>query len=355
MIASLELIDVPVNMLQGRHVKKHLLASGQWPATRGPSWLQMRCVAALSVWIRWPLLGCWPSGSGAGQCWARAAPPCWRTLLAGACSAHKSACACQLSSLLTPAWVPPQDLADFQRDKQARLNKVPAVVTMKAHAVQLPSGAAELPDDLSGEASNPTSQAHSTAAVEPGKAAKTAQCLHLCVAAWTPSDCCMALPPDCHALRMPLLAKHTAHPPADCKCHVGPTAGGIVMSRSAIERLQRRLGELASERTALKDSHRSLQRQATQLASDKTSKEIRLAELQARCKEVQLLKFGQLIDLSVLDQLGLRGGGNTDLKALVVQQVGDGPLAVTCPARPLAPFALQHGPQDGCMARGPAC
>ncbi len=146
-----------------------------------------------------------------------------------------------------PLPLPPQDLADFQRDKQARLNKVPAVLTIKAHAVQLPSGASALPEDLS---------------------------------------------------------------------------SGIVISRGALERLQCRLGELASERAALKDSHRSLQRQAAQLAADKASKEGRLEELQARCKEVQLLKFGQLIDLSVLDQIGLRGGGNAELKAQVVQQVG---------------------------------
>jgi hypothetical protein len=155
-----------------------------------------------------------------------------------------------------PTRLPLQDLADFQRDKQARLNRVPAVVTLKAHAVQLPAGVAGLPKDLSGGLAR-----------HPGSPGGPLGQRRALACARTPS------------------ISHLPWPnPAE---RSGPPAGGLVISAGAIERLQRRLGELAAERAALKDGHRSLQRQAAQLAADKAAKEAKLAELRGRCKEVR--------------------------------------------------------------------
>lgn len=54
---------------------------------------------------------------------------------------------------------------------------------------------------------------------------------------------------------------------------------------------------------------------------DKAVKEARLAELTAHCRDVQMLKFGQEIDVSMLDGIGLRNKTADDLREVLKGQV----------------------------------
>ena len=52
--------------------------------------------------------------------------------------------------------------------------------------------------------------------------------------------------------------------------------------------------ELAEERSELKAGQRQLLREHVQLLKDKAASQAKLAELQQKAKDVQMLKFGQV-------------------------------------------------------------
>jgi chromosome segregation ATPase len=81
------------------------------------------------------------------------------------------------------------------------------------------------------------------------------------------------------------------------------------------------LQELDDERCELKQQQRELHGRHSQLQSDKAAKETHFADLEARCREVQLLKFGQVIDVSLLDAIGVRNRGVEELREQLKQQV----------------------------------
>ncbi|EFJ51830.1 hypothetical protein VOLCADRAFT_103323 [Volvox carteri f. nagariensis] len=129
------------------------------------------------------------------------------------------------------------DMAEFQKEKQGRLNQVEVVVSLKMHQVEyLIDGC--LPDDLS---------------------------------------------------------------------------AALVFSATQLRRLQRRVDELEDEKAALRSQHKDLKREQAGLLRDKAEKEKKVAELEARAHDVQMLKFGQVIDLELLDKVS-SSRGTEDLK-----------------------------------------
>nr|A8J1V4.1 RecName: Full=Cilia- and flagella-associated protein 44 [Chlamydomonas reinhardtii] len=124
------------------------------------------------------------------------------------------------------------DMAEFQKEKQGRLNQVEVIVALRMHQIEyLLDGC--LPDDLSA-------------------------CL--------------------------------------------------VFSASQLRRLQARVDELEEEKAGLRAAHKELRRQHAALLRDKADKEARVAELEARAHDVQMLKFGQVIDLELLDRVSSSRG-----------------------------------------------
>lgn len=78
-------------------------------------------------------------------------------------------------------------------------------------------------------------------------------------------------------------------------------------------------------RTAQKD----LRRQHATLQAEGAALADALAEQKARCRDVQLLKFGREIDVSLLDTVGRRNAAADELRAALQEQVraemiGDG-------------------------------
>lgn len=80
--------------------------------------------------------------------------------------------------------------------------------------------------------------------------------------------------------------------------------------------------ELDAERAALHASQRELRRRHAKLVEDKAERDSHLEEQRARCRDVQLLKFGREIDTSMLDTIGVRNHAADELKAALKQQVG---------------------------------
>lgn len=69
-------------------------------------------------------------------------------------------------------------------------------------------------------------------------------------------------------------------------------------------RLRGRISEIADETKALKNDFKSLQKDQRRLARDKKAIDAQIAASEAKCEDVQMLKFGQIIDLSVLEKAG---------------------------------------------------
>ena len=84
--------------------------------------------------------------------------------------------------------------------------------------------------------------------------------------------------------------------------------------------------ELALEKRELRRTQHDLKKQHVQLMRDKASKEQQLAELDARAYDVQILKFGQVINLGLLDKVGPAQGADdlrTALRAQEAEFAGD--------------------------------
>lgn len=82
---------------------------------------------------------------------------------------------------------------------------------------------------------------------------------------------------------------------------------------------QNRIKELDQEKIALKRQQQELRKEHQQLLRDKKAKEARIAELDARAYNVQMLKFGQEIDLELLDRIGTTRGAE-ELQEQLKQQ-----------------------------------
>lgn len=94
---------------------------------------------------------------------------------------------------------------------------------------------------------------------------------------------------------------------------------GLVFSNSELARLKVRIKELLGEKAALKRKQKDLRKEHVQLQRDKKVKEAKIAELEARAYDVQMLKFGQVIDLDVLDRMRSNKGAE-DLKEQLRRQ-----------------------------------
>ncbi|WIA29897.1 hypothetical protein OEZ86_012366 [Tetradesmus obliquus] len=141
-----------------------------------------------------------------------------------------------------------QSVLEFQQEKQARLNQLPAVVSLRLHQVEFLEGR-RLPHDLS---------------------------------------------------------------------------GAVVFSQQQLGRLKQRMQELDEERAALRQQQKELRRQHHQLQADKAAKQGHLAELSAKCRDVQMLKFGQVIDVALLDTIGVRNRAADELREALKQQLSTG-------------------------------
>ncbi len=78
----------------------------------------------------------------------------------------------------------------------------------------------------------------------------------------------------------------------------------LVFYNEGLYNLKKRIKELHQEKNDIKKQHRELRKQHVSLNKSKKEKELRVLELQAKARDVQMLKFGQIVDLDKLEKLG---------------------------------------------------
>ncbi|KAL0027158.1 hypothetical protein WJX79_011044 [Trebouxia sp. C0005] len=96
-------------------------------------------------------------------------------------------------------------------------------------------------------------------------------------------------------------------------------SGALLFSNTELDKLKHRVRELAEERAGLKAAQRQLQHEHVQLLKNKAATQDKLAELQQKAVDVQMLKFGQIIDLDLLDKVG-SAKGVEELRVQLKQQ-----------------------------------
>jgi len=79
----------------------------------------------------------------------------------------------------------------------------------------------------------------------------------------------------------------------------------LVFPSEELEKLRARIKELAEEKMALRKRQKQLRTEHVSLHKEQSSKGEKLRELEARARDVQLLKFGQVIDLERIESVGV--------------------------------------------------
>ena len=79
----------------------------------------------------------------------------------------------------------------------------------------------------------------------------------------------------------------------------------LVFPSEELEKLRARIRELAEEKAALRKRQKALRTEHVTLHKEQSSKGEKLRELDARARDVQLLKFGQEIDLERIESVGV--------------------------------------------------
>ena len=79
----------------------------------------------------------------------------------------------------------------------------------------------------------------------------------------------------------------------------------LVFPATELEALRERIKQLGDEKAGLRKRQKALRTEHVTLHREQSSKGERLRELDARARDVQLLKFGQVIDLERIESVGV--------------------------------------------------
>jgi len=85
-------------------------------------------------------------------------------------------------------------------------------------------------------------------------------------------------------------------------------SSALIFTSSGLTRLQRRILELSSEKSALQRQFKDLKKQHRVLLRELAARREEIAVEKAKCEDVQMLKFGQIIDLHILEKVGVDEG-----------------------------------------------
>ena len=88
---------------------------------------------------------------------------------------------------------------------------------------------------------------------------------------------------------------------------------GLLFAGSSIERLRRRIVEVREETQVQDRKFRNLHKEKKKLFREKKVRKKRIEEQEEKCNDLQMLKFGQTIDLESLDKMGSRKVSSTFL------------------------------------------
>lgn len=180
-------------------------------------------------------------------------------------------------------------MRDFQRDKQARLNEVPIEVAVRARDVQCATAECLLPP---------------------------ANALDALI---IPSSWMERLNSRIQVRRLPCMCSMAAE-----QDETRQELAMVTLSHTCLHTRMpnlRVMQGLDDEKDELRAAQKDLRRKHVQLSEDKAAREAHVAEQQARCRDVQMLKFGQEIDTALLDTIGTRNRAADELRHALKQQV----------------------------------
>ncbi|KAI9145545.1 hypothetical protein BKA69DRAFT_442216 [Paraphysoderma sedebokerense] len=93
----------------------------------------------------------------------------------------------------------------------------------------------------------------------------------------------------------------------------------LVFVNDGLDRLGNRIAELEQENVDIQREHKEMKKIHVGLRKSKREKQSKLAELEERSNEVQILKFGQIIDLEKLERIGVNKTAN-ELRSKLQEQ-----------------------------------
>jgi septal ring factor EnvC (AmiA/AmiB activator) len=156
-----------------------------------------------------------------------------------------------------------EEIAQFQKEKQNKLNDIDVMITLKMHQMEYLVNGATLNTQLSIPHASPSS----LLARSPFLTDQATQCM-VCLNSF--SRC------HTHSLSLTVLSLSLSRAgklPADM-------SEALVFSNAALARLRARIQELLTERSDLKRRQKELKREHIQLHRDRKDKEARIAELE---------------------------------------------------------------------------
>ncbi|TPX52365.1 hypothetical protein SeMB42_g01478 [Synchytrium endobioticum] len=87
----------------------------------------------------------------------------------------------------------------------------------------------------------------------------------------------------------------------------------LVFLKSGLTKLRNRVGEIEQEKAEIRMQHQELKRMHVALVRSKREKEARFQELETRAHDVQILKFGRVVDIEKLEKMAVNKGAE-DMK-----------------------------------------
>merc|ERR1719261_911486 len=114
----------------------------------------------------------------------------------------------------------------------------------------------------------------------------------------------------------------------------------LLFPSNRFKAMEARKDELVNERRELSGTYKELQRRGRKLEVIKKEKDKILAALEAKCNDLQMLKFGQIIDLDSLDSMALSTAA-VDLKEKIKLQEQKNELLVNTEKRKLKKAAQE--------------
>ena len=99
-------------------------------------------------------------------------------------------------------------------------------------------------------------------------------------------------------------SKNNASTPVDNSSTTdGSNEGVVVFSKQSLDKLHSRIHELREETASDKRTFKDLHSDKRRMGKENRELEQSIAILQGQCEEIQLLKFGQLVDIVALDKM----------------------------------------------------
>ena len=79
----------------------------------------------------------------------------------------------------------------------------------------------------------------------------------------------------------------------------------LVFGRNQLNQIKARIAELGEENRTLRQQFKDLHKEQSRLTREKKGKEAEILDKKDKCEDLQMLKFGQLIDLEALDKVSV--------------------------------------------------